>query len=165
LSALAELKTISKTLSVIIALTFLHDESKIGIAAIGGVEAVVKIMKTFPNCEILQLVACGALGNLASNSTGKAKAIKCGGIEVLLAAVNNHLDSAKLCDYTCCALFNIVSKSKENTGLLISLGGGAAVAKVRSKWPGNNNVQAPVRRLARLLGSEMKSWDGEEDRN
>jgi hypothetical protein len=162
LSALAELKTISKTLSVIIALTFLHDESKIGIAAIGGVEAVVKIMKTFPNCEILQLVACGALGNLASNSTGKAKAIKCGGIEVLLAAVNNHLGSAKVCERVCWALMNIVMNSKENVGLLIILGGAAAVAKVRSKWPDNDKVQKHVRRLSKMFGAHFIRWGIDE---
>jgi hypothetical protein len=115
-------------------------------------------MKTFPNCEILQLVACGALGNLASNSAGKAKAIKCGGIEVLLAAVNNHLGSAKLCERVCWALMNVVMNSKENVGLLITLGGGAAAAKVRTKWPNNNDLQTQVRRMKTLIVAEMGSW-------
>jgi hypothetical protein len=54
-------------------LTSLHDEIKVGIKAIG------------------------ALRNLVGCSIGKVKAIESGGIEVLLAAVNNHLDSAFVC--------------------------------------------------------------------
>jgi hypothetical protein len=76
----------------------------------------------------------------------------------VLAAVNTQLGSAILCENGCWALFNIVKGSKENTGLLITLGGGAAVAKVRTKWPDNNDVQTQVRKLAILIASEMKSW-------
>jgi hypothetical protein len=144
-------------------LTFRHKESRVGITAIGGVEAVVKVMKTFPKCQTLQTSACAALHNVVcKNVTGKKKAIESGGIEVVLAAINNHLGSVILCEIACWALCNIVNGSKENTGLLISLCGGAAVAKVRTKWPDNNDVQYRVRRLARLLASEMKSWADDE---
>jgi hypothetical protein len=50
----AVLRTLARTLCVIINLMLLHDERKLGIAAIGGVEAVVKVMKTFPKCQTLQ---------------------------------------------------------------------------------------------------------------
>jgi hypothetical protein len=51
LNELAELKTLYKTLDVIIGMTFQHDESKVGITALNGVESVVKIMKTFPSAK------------------------------------------------------------------------------------------------------------------
>jgi hypothetical protein len=51
---------------------------------------------------------------------------------------------------------SIVGGGKENTGLLISLGGGTAVAKVRTKWPNR------VRKLTNLIASEMKVWAGEK---
>jgi hypothetical protein len=162
LNELAELTTLNKTLNVIVSLTFRHDESKAGIAAIGGVEAVAKVMRTFPKCQRLQQRACGALRNLAYCSIGKKKAITSGGIEVVLAAVNNHLGSVILCQRACAALSNIARSSKESTGLLITLGGGAAVAKVRTKWPDNGNVQAKVRQLAKLLAAEMKAWADKE---
>jgi hypothetical protein len=41
---------------------------------------------------------------------------------------------------------------------LISLGGAAAVADVRAKWPDNNKVQKWVRRLAKLIAAEMNTW-------
>jgi hypothetical protein len=159
LNALAELTTLHKTLSVIVRLTHHLDESRVGITAVGGVEAVVKIMKTFPNCQMLQKCACHALLNvMCNNTTGKKKAIESGGIEVVIAAINNHLGSANLCRRACKALSNMIWSSKENACLMISLGGGAAVAKVRTKWPDNNDVQYWVRRLARLLASEMNTW-------
>jgi hypothetical protein len=59
-------------------------------------------------------------------------------------------------------MINIVKDSKENTGLLIRLGGGAAVDKVGSKWPDNNGVQAKVRRLASFFAAEWKARADEE---
>jgi hypothetical protein len=157
LNEVAELTALHKTFNVITRLTFHHEESRVGITAVGGVEAVVKIMKTFPKCQPLQEHACAILRNLACCSIGKAKAIECGGIEVVLANINNHLGSSILCRSACMALFNMIRSSKENTCLVISLGGGAAVAKVRTKWPDNNDVQYWVRQLVKLIASEMNS--------
>jgi hypothetical protein len=162
LNELAELTTLHKALNVIIILTFQHDESRVGIAAIGGVEAVVKVMKAFPKCQRLQEVACTALHNLMYKSvTGKKKAIESGGIEVVLAAVNNHLVSPEVCENVCGGLINIVIGSKENTELLISLGGAAAVANVRREWPDNDKVQKYVRRLAKMFAAHFVSWEDE----
>jgi hypothetical protein len=164
LNELADLMTLDKTLDVIINLTYQHDKSRVAIAAIGGVEAVVKVMKAFPKCQALQWRACQALSNLACNNnvTGQKKAIESGAIEVVLAAVKNHLNAADVCQYACWALYSIANNSKENTGLLISLGGAAAVAKVRTMWPDNEDVQTWVRELAKLLAAEMKTWADEE---
>jgi hypothetical protein len=162
LNELAELTTLFKTLPVIVGLTYCLDKSHVGISSVGGVEAIVKLMKTFPKCQALQLRACCALGNLTCFNLGKKKAVASGGLQVLLAAVNNHLDSAKVCEFACWALSNIVDESKENTKLLISLGGATAVAKVREECPDDNDVQTEVRSLAKSIGTEMKSWADEE---
>jgi hypothetical protein len=159
---IAEVKTLVKTFSVIVALTFNHNESKVGIAAIGGVEAIVKAMKTFPNCQTIQEFACIVVSNLACCSIGKTKVVETGGIEVLLAAINNHLDSADVCETASWALSRIAEESKENTKLLINRGGAAVVAKVREEWPDSNYVQMQVRRLAKSIGTEINSWADEE---
>jgi hypothetical protein len=160
---LAELTTILATLDVITGLTFRQKESKDGISTIGGVEAVIKVMKTFPKCQILQQRASIVLVELAICSIGNAKAIESGGIEVLLAAINKHLGSPFVCENACWALYSIVKKSKENTELLITLGGGAAVAKVRRKWPENNDVQFQVRKLVNMFAAEWKAWGDENE--
>jgi hypothetical protein len=160
---LPELKTIENTLLAIIQLTFYSSEmGRFGMVAVGGVAVVVEAMRTFPKCQILQRRGCNALRNLAACNIGVAKAIESGGIEVLLAAIHNHLDSEILCESACQALVNIVSGSKENTGLLIILGGGAAVDKVRAKWPDANDVQTRVRKLASLFGAEWNARADEE---
>jgi hypothetical protein len=92
------------------------------------------------------------------NVTGKKRVIESGGIKVVLAAVNDHLDCANLCENAGWALANIVRGSKESVGLLISLAGGAAVAKVRTKWPDDGKVQKPVKSLTKLIVAEMSSW-------
>jgi hypothetical protein len=164
LNELTELAiTLFTSLHVIIKLTYTHDISRVGITAVGGVEAVVEVMKTFPKCQALQESASLVLGRLASCDSGTNKAVETGGIEVLLAAVNNHLDSVRVCHRVCWVLSNIVTgRSKENTGLLISRGGATALAKVRTKWPDNECVQIRVRELGNCIAAEMKTWGGEE---
>jgi hypothetical protein len=159
LNELADLTTLNKTLMVIVHLTLQHAESQIGITAIGCVEAVVKIMKTFPKCHMLQECACLLLVDLAYNSaTGKQNIIESGGIEVLLAATHNHLGSPIVCEYACWAMATIVDGNKESIEPLISLGGATAVTKVRRKWPDNEAVQKRVRHLAKMFAAEMNNW-------
>jgi hypothetical protein len=159
---LAEPWILGKILYVIVRLTSQHVESRAVISAIGGMEAVVKIMKTFTKCQASQLVACLALRNLACCSIGRANAIEWDGIEALLTAIKNHFGSARICQAACGALFYIIEGSKENTELFISLGGVSAVAKIRTKWPNNEDVQSWVRNLAYLIASEMKALADEE---
>jgi hypothetical protein len=118
-----ELESLHRALKLIIKLT--SREIKVEIAEIGGVEVVVKVMKTFPKCPALQYRACCVLRKLVSDcSIGKTNAIESGGIEAVLAAIDNHLlGSVYICKTACWALFNIVIGSKEKTELLISLGG------------------------------------------
>jgi hypothetical protein len=163
LNELAELATLRKTLGVIINLTFNHHESRVGISRIGGVEAVVKVMKTFPKCQVLQVNASKSLLNLTyNNATGKVTIIESGGIEVLLAAINNHLGCASVCLKACSTLFSAANASKEKNGLLIRLGVGVIVDKVRTKWPDNKAVQTQVRKLANLIAMEWKARADEE---
>jgi hypothetical protein len=121
LTETAELKTLYRSLRVISCLAAGHDESKVGISSFGGVKAVVEVMKGFPRCHNLQVVASCSLGNLTYCNLGTKKAVEAGAMVVLLAAANNHLNIACLCEYACWALFNIIDESKENTKLLIRL--------------------------------------------
>jgi hypothetical protein len=115
-------------------------------------------VRTFPKCFDLQRPACFALRNLASCNLDKKKSVETGAMEVLVAAVNNHLNSADVCRFGCWALSNIVMESKENTELLISLGGAAAVSNVRKEWLDNDNIQIQVQSPAKLIGAEITSW-------
>jgi hypothetical protein len=155
---LAELTTLNKSLHVITRLANMHNFIMVGITAVGGMDAVVEVMKTFPKCQALQESACDVLINLADCNIGKQKAVEMGGIDFLLAAVNNHLDSADVCKNAIWAITNIVKGSKENVDLLVSLGGATAVTKVKNEWPDNEQVQFAVRDLAKLIAAEMHRW-------
>jgi hypothetical protein len=85
LNELPELETINRTLCVIVCLTYHTERGRVDIAFTGGVDTVVKVMKIFSICEILQEGACAALRNLVGFSIGRAKAIESGGIEALIA--------------------------------------------------------------------------------
>jgi hypothetical protein len=163
LNTLPELITLSMSLRAIFLLTHNLEESRVGISSIGGVEEVVKAMKTFPKCHYLQGAACLVLGILALCNLGKKKIVESGGLRVLLAAVNNHLDSAKVCQYVFMALSDIIKKENiENIRLLMSIGGATAVVKVREEHREIDAVQIWVRKIGKLIGTEMKSWADEE---
>jgi hypothetical protein len=69
--------------------------------------------------------------------------------------LNNHLNSADVCEYACWALVNIVRNSKENIELLIHLDGGAAGIKARRKWTDNEEVQKQVRNDISQRGGKL----------
>jgi hypothetical protein len=144
LNGLAELTTLSKTLIVIIRWTSLHDEGKVGMKAIGGVEAIVRVLQSFPKCQALQWRGCCALLNLVGYRIGKAKAIESGGIELNRASSCGSKQSITfryVCVDACWALTYLVQGSKEHTELLIGLGCCAAVAEVRNEWLDDDEVQ------------------------
>jgi hypothetical protein len=145
----AELKPLNAAIDVIVLLTHRHDESRVGISMIGGVEAIVKVTESFPNCLALQENACAALRNLTYCNLGKKKALEVQTIPLLLATVKNHLISRCLCVHAILALRNVIKGGNESTKLLLSSGGFvAAIYKVRDKWPEEDSVQEAVQMLA-----------------
>jgi hypothetical protein len=109
-----------------------YDESKAGISSVGGVEAVVNVMKAFPKCQALQVEACIVVANFVDCRIGMKKAVEAGAIEFLLAAINNHLDfTPDVSDCACSTLSRIVADSKENIELFISSGGVSTMAGLK----------------------------------
>jgi hypothetical protein len=153
-----ELKTLSKMLCVIIDLTHEHDERQVGFSAIGGVEAVVKVMKSFPKCQTLQKYACIVLLDLALCRVGKKKVAEKVGIEVLIAAINNHLGHADRCERACSILMIVITDSNDNTELFIDLGGATAVVKVKNRWPENDKIQIQTRHLFKFIAAHFNRW-------
>jgi hypothetical protein len=156
LNELAELTTLHKALCVIIRWTFWYDESRADITAKGGLEAVMKIEKTFRKCQRLHEHALCALISLAFLSTVTTEVIESGRFEAVLAASNNHLDSTLLCEIECLVLSEIFNEHMAKRDQSINLGGGAAVAKVRTIWWSDNYILRSVHTLANVITSMMK---------
>jgi hypothetical protein len=154
-----EFPELNAAIDVIVLLTNDHHERRVGISSFGGVEAIVKVLKLFPKCLALQENACKALCNLTNCHLGKTKALEAGHtIPILLAAVNNHLVSFKLCEYAVLALHNVVRDDNLSTKLLLSSGGVAAAIKVKEKWINKGSVQRAVQMLMVPLWEELNSW-------
>ena len=155
---LSELETIDKSLGLILSLTY-HLGGR-SVASIGGVEAVVKAMKTFPNCQALQETACCVLSNLLFCSIGQKKALETDAMGVLLDALDNHLDADTVCANACFTLHKIVAASKENAELFISSGGVTTVANVREEWQHEDMsyVHEAVRKLMEPVVKQLSCW-------
>jgi hypothetical protein len=153
-----ELYILEKSLDVITELTYHIHECGSAMSAVGGVEAVIAVMKTFPKCQALHESACYVLVNLTwSCNIGTDNAVASVGFEVLLDAVNYHLDSAVVCEKAFGVIESVISESKENTKLFMNAGGVAALTEVRTKWPNNDEIQHVVRILAKLIAAQMNT--------
>jgi len=85
--------------------------NKAVICSMGGVEAVVRAMQTFPNSTGLQECGCLVLGNLCKN--GPCQAIeRAGGVESILRAAQRHPSSVAVQSAVCEALQNILNFEK-----------------------------------------------------
>jgi hypothetical protein len=155
---LPELETIDKSLEIILSLTY-HLGGKT-VASIGGVEAVVKAMRTFSNCPKLQDTACCVLGNLLFCSIGQKKALESGAMEVALDALDTHLDTDTVCANACFTLHRMLAASKETTERFISNGGVTTVASVRLEWQHDDMspVHEAVRKLMEPVVKELSCW-------
>jgi hypothetical protein len=116
------------------------------------------VMTAFPACQPLQWIACVPVRNLAHCDIGKKKALDNGGMEIVLAAITNHVESAVVCESALYALVNMIKGSQKNTETLIGLGGAAVLVQVKNKWPDNTVVQPPLRRLSKMIAEEINSW-------
>jgi hypothetical protein len=90
--------------------------------SIGGAEVVVKIMKTFPNCQTLQGMRARPCSNLAWCSVARQETIGSGGIKVYLCRYQQPRWFLQFlyryaCTLLCTAYGSVVAK--ENTGLLV----------------------------------------------
>ncbi len=91
---------------------------------------------------------------------GKKRLLQEDGIKVLLATVNHHLDSSRVCQNALGALENIIMTGhyQEHIRRCLREGGATSLARVREEWPYDDDVQPPVRALAKLVVDEMKTW-------
>jgi len=86
--------------------------NKAVICSMGGVEAVVRAMQTFPHSTGLQECGCLVLGNLCKNSPCQAIE-RAGGVESILRAAQRHPSSVAVQSAVCEALQNILNFEKE----------------------------------------------------
>jgi large subunit ribosomal protein L40e len=117
-----DLNCLCHALRVIIRLTYRHDDSKFGINAIGGVQVVVDVMRTFPLCRELQRTACNTLYNLTCCTIGKKKAVEANAMQVLLDAVHNHQENPQLCERALFSMQHIIKGNKERAKLFLASG-------------------------------------------
>jgi hypothetical protein len=86
-------------------------------------------------------------------------------MEGFLAAINNHLGHADTCERACSILMIMIADSNDKTELFIRLGGATAVAKVKTKWPGNYRIQNGMRRLSKSIAAHFTRWGIDEQRD
>ena len=72
------------------------DEASSVIGRLGGIHLIISAMARFPDNTFIQLCACGALENLASDSNNRSHIINTGGVFYVAQAMMRHANEKKL---------------------------------------------------------------------
>jgi hypothetical protein len=137
---------LTRSFIIISKMTHVHPMSRYGINSIGGVEVLVKVIKTFPKHSWLQLRACNALCNLTACPVGRERADEVGAIEALLTTIKSNPGNKYIFLYGCRALTHMCKGSFERTMLLIGLGG-------ITTWPDDPEARAIAKGLLQIMST------------
>jgi hypothetical protein len=141
---------LNKAFIIISNMTHGHPMSRFGINSFGGVEELVKVMKTFPKHHPwLQLRVCNALCNLTACPVGRKRADEVGAIEVLLTTIKSYPGNKYIFLYGCRALTNMCKTSFERTKQLIGLGG-------ITTWPDDPEARAAAKGLLLTMATGIQ---------
>jgi hypothetical protein len=136
---------LSKAFIIISNMTHGCRRSMNGINSNGGVEVLVKVLKTFrKHHPWLQLRACNALCNLTACPIGRKRADEAGAIEVLLTTIKSYPGNKDIFLYGCRALTNMCASSFARTKELIDLGG-------ITTWPDDPEARAVAKGLLDVM--------------
>jgi hypothetical protein len=136
---------LSKAFIIISNMTHRYPRSMSDFNSIGGVEVLVKVMKTFPKHHPwVQLRACNALCNLTACPVGRKRADEAGAIEVLLTTIKSYPGNKYIFLYGCRTLTNMCASSFERNKQLIELGGIAT-------WPDDAEARAVAKGLLEVM--------------
>mmetsp|Transcript_40403 Transcript_40403/g.97528 ORF Transcript_40403/g.97528 Transcript_40403/m.97528 type:complete len:257 (+) Transcript_40403:177-947(+) len=72
------------------------DEASSVIGSLGGISLIISAMARFPDNTFIQLCACGALENLASDSNNRSLIVNAGGAFYVAQAMMRHANETKL---------------------------------------------------------------------
>ncbi len=77
----------------------------------GGIKAVMRVMKEHKSDLLVQKYACGALSNCALNDENRVGIARLGGIKMVVHAINAHIDCGS---DGCCALTSFAENNAKN---------------------------------------------------
>jgi len=109
------------------------------VTSCGGCKAVIRAMEMSGSLQIssLQVAACEALFNLASNSTSnKTKIAALGGVTALLKAMSALMDDARVQE-AACACLRMLTPNQSNQTRIASAGGAERILEAMKKHPGD----------------------------
>mmetsp|Transcript_7728 Transcript_7728/g.14032 ORF Transcript_7728/g.14032 Transcript_7728/m.14032 type:complete len:495 (-) Transcript_7728:742-2226(-) len=89
-----------------------RDECKAQMCSAENINAIVRIMETFPDDARLYEAGCGVFGALALRNQSNSELLaSCGVISLLVVALQRHSADDRVCRAACAALRNLVARS------------------------------------------------------
>jgi len=138
-----DLGFIAAACGAIATLTKTNGHNRIILAGLGGVAALLSVMKQHEaNADVMD-PACGALSNLSLNADNKVSVARLGGLELLLSVMKQHQENAAVMGEACGALRNL-SLNADNQVTVARLGGLELLLSVMKQHQENAAVMNPA---------------------
>jgi len=109
------------------------------VTSAGGCKAVIQAMDMTGSLQIksMQIAACGALSNLASNKTSnKTKVAALGGVTATLKAMSAFMDDARV-QQAACACLRMLTPDQANQTRIAKAGGAERILEAMKQHPGD----------------------------
>jgi len=131
-----------------------HETVVVPIVSIGGIEAVLSSMKTFPDVQSVQRSGCGALIVFICNKEDSAKhlVLKLGELSTVINAMKAFPNNVDIQKCVCMMLYEISRWSETKTGIG-KAGGIVAIASAIENHPDSDDVQKCARKAMQNLFS------------
>jgi hypothetical protein len=129
---------------VLAGLSFRSDsDTQSTIGRLGGVVAILTVMRLQPDDELIQQFACGVLGNLLIDNEANAQLVhQAGGIGVIVLAMETHRSSANLQEWALRTLNNLCHYESLRPHV-VNAGGLSAIrdaVRIASERPSTNDA-------------------------
>ncbi|KAF7692464.1 hypothetical protein HF521_010074 [Silurus meridionalis] len=128
------------------------------IVDLGGLKFMMTLLADSLDCQDLAKQVLSAMRAIAGNDDVKDGIVEAGGTELIVMAVNRHINNTQVCEQGCAALSVLALRKPGNCKVIMESGGAQAALQAMKTHPGNINVQKQSCMLFRNLVARTRDF-------
>ncbi|XP_054888461.1 armadillo repeat-containing protein 6 isoform X2 [Poeciliopsis prolifica] len=128
------------------------------ICDLGGLKFMMTLLAdSYESPELVRQVL-SAIRAIAGNDDVKDAVVNAGGVDLIVIAMNRHINNPAVCEQACACLSVLALRKPNNCKVIVENGGVIAAVQAMKIHPGSMNVQKQACMLIRNLVARMRSY-------
>ncbi|XP_027877629.1 armadillo repeat-containing protein 6 [Xiphophorus couchianus] len=128
------------------------------ICDLGGLKFMMTLLAdSYESPELVRQVL-SAIRALAGNDDVKDTVVNAGGVDLIVIAMNRHINNPAVCEQACACLSVLALRKPNNCKVIVENGGVIAAVQAMKIHPGSVNVQKQACMLIRNLVARMRNY-------